>query len=98
MSPTLFKGLIALVPTGTLFFGSILLFLREKTGWSFLQLVGAGCLMVVMLAHVAEALDWFPWMGWVLAHSVGHFIDLWSAISGLTLFPVGYLFHALAKQ
>ena len=30
-----------------------------------------------------------------LEHSAGHYLDLWSAVLGLTLFPVGYLFHAL---
>ena len=98
MNATLFKALIGVLPTGMLLSGSVVLFFREKTGWSLLQLVGASCLLLVVLAHVAEALDLFPSMGWGLKHSVGHYVDLWSAISGLTLFPVGYLFHALTKQ
>jgi hypothetical protein len=98
VNTTLFRALIGLIPAGTLLAGSGVLFFREKTRWPFLQLVGAGCLMVVILAHVAEALRLFPSMGWGLEHSVGHYVDLWSAIFGLTLFPVGYLFHALGKQ
>ncbi len=78
--------------------GSVVLFLREKTVSSLLQLLGAGCLVVVVLTHVSEALHLFPWMHWGLEDSVGHYLDLWSAIFGLTLFPVGYLFHALAKR
>ena len=98
MDTTLFRALVGLAPAGMLLAGSVVLFVREKTRWSLLQLVGAGCLMVVMLAHIAEALDLFPSMGFGLEHSIGHFIDLWSAIFGLALFPVGYSFHALAKQ
>jgi hypothetical protein len=62
-----------------------------------LQLFGAGCLLVVVLAHVSEALHLFPSMGWGLEHSTGHYLDLWSAIFGLTLFSIGYLFHALTS-
>ena len=66
--------------------------------WAFLQLLGAGCLVVVALTHVAEALDLFPWMHWGLEDSFGHYVDFSSAVLGLTLFPVGYLLHALAKE
>jgi hypothetical protein len=78
-----------------LFSGSLVLFFRGKTASSLLQLIGAGCLMVVVFTHVSEALHLFPWMHWGLPHSVGHYIDLWSAALGITLFPVGYLLHAL---
>ena len=94
----LFRVLIALVPAGLLLFGSLVWFAKESTLWSFLQLFGAACLVVVVFTHLAEALNLFSSMGWGLKHSVGHYIDLWSAIFGLTLFPVGYLFHALTKQ
>jgi hypothetical protein len=40
--------------------------LREKTVWSLMQLFGAGSLMVVVLTHVAEALQLFPSMHWGL--------------------------------
>jgi len=51
MNATLAKALVALVPAGILFVGAVLLFLREKILGSFLQLLGAGCLVVVVLAH-----------------------------------------------
>lgn len=54
--------------------------------------------MVVVIAHLCEALGWFPWMHWGLEHSVGHYIDLVAAIGGLTLFPIGYLFGALTRE
>jgi len=98
MNVTLLKALVALVPACMLFSGSAVLFLREKAVYSFLQLLGAGCLMVVVLTHVSEALHLFPWMQWGLEHSVGHYLDLSGAVLGLTLFPIGYLLHALTKQ
>jgi len=60
MNATLSKALVALVPVGVLFVGSVLLFVREKAFGSFLQLLGAGCLVTVVLAHLCEALDLFP--------------------------------------
>src|SRR5205809_2901804 len=95
MNVTFLKALVALVPACLLFAGSVVVFLRSKVASSFLQLLGAGCLVVVVLTHVSEALHLFPWMHWGLEHSAGHYLDLWSAVLGLTLFPVGYLFHAL---
>jgi hypothetical protein len=98
MHVTLLKALIALVPTCMLFSGSVVLFFRGKTVWSFLQLLGSGCLVVVALTHVSEALLLFPWMHWGLEDSFGHYLDLSSAVLGITLFPIGYLLHALAKH
>jgi hypothetical protein len=97
MNITLLKVLVALLPAGMLFSGSLVLFSRGKSVCSFLQLVGAGCLVVVVLTHVAEALHLFPWMQWGQEHSVGHYLDFSGAVLGLTLFPIGYLLHALRK-
>jgi hypothetical protein len=97
MNITLLKALVALVPVCMLFSWSVVLFFRGKTVWYSLQLLGAGCLVVVVLTHVSEALHLFPWMDWGSPHSVGHYLDFWSAVLGLTLFPVGYLCHALTK-
>jgi len=98
MTTTLSRALAALVPAGILFVGSVLLFHRERILGSFLQLVGAGCLVMVVLTHLCEALHLFPWMHWGSEHSIGHYLDLWSAVLGLTLFPIGYLLHALTKR
>jgi hypothetical protein len=98
MNAQLLKPLVALVPASMLFSGSVILFFRGKTVWSLLQLLGAGCLVVVVLTHVCEAVHLFPWMNWGLKHSAGHYLDFWSAVLGLTLFPVGYLFDALTKR
>jgi hypothetical protein len=98
MNITLLRALIASVPACTLFSGSLVLFYKRKTVSSCLQLVGSGCLVVVVLTHVSEALQLFPWMHWGLEHSAGHYLDLISALLGLTLFPTGYLLHAVRTR
>src|SRR4030095_16739060 len=63
MSDDSYVRLIAIgVPACMLFSGSVVLFLREKTSPSLLQVLGAGCLMLVALTHVFEALHLLPWM------------------------------------
>jgi succinate dehydrogenase/fumarate reductase cytochrome b subunit len=94
----LLKALIALVPACMLFSGAAVLFSRGRTAWVFIQLLGAACLMVVVLTHIFESLRLFPWMYWGNEHSVGHYLDLGSAVLGLTLFPVGYLLYAIERR
>ena len=98
MNDTLAKALAAFVPASVLFVGSMVLRRRERTAGSFLQVLGAGCLVVVVLTHVSEALQLFPWMHWGLKHSAGHYLDLVSAVLGLALFPLGYLLNNLRKR
>ena len=96
MNSILFKALVALLPACLLLSGSIILFLRGKTSYLFMQLFGAGCILVVVLTHVCEGLHLFPGMGWGIEHSAGHYVDLAGAVLGVTLFPAGYLLHALS--
>ncbi len=86
------------IPLFALFWGSALLFAKEKSKWSFVQVIGTRCLVIVVLTHICEARGLFPWMHLGLKHSAGHYLDFWSCVLGLTLFPVGYLFHALMKR
>ena len=95
MNATLFKALLALVPTCLLLGGSTIMFFRGRTLLAFVQLVGASCLVLAVLTHVCEALRLFPAMRWGLEHSAGHYVDLAGAVLGLTLFPAGYFLHAL---
>jgi hypothetical protein len=63
-----------------------------------LQVIGAGCLVIVVLAHLCEALGLFSWMHWGLKSSVGHYLDFCSAALGLALFSGGYLFRSLTNR
>lgn len=96
MNPTLLKGLAALLPTGVLLLASALMFVREKRAWSVLQLLGSASFVLVVLTHLCEALQLFPGMHWGGEYSIGHYLDLISAVSGIGLFPMGYLLHAFA--
>jgi hypothetical protein len=98
MNVTSLKALVALVPAGILFVGSVMLFLRERGLGPLLQVLGAGSLVMVVLTHLCEAFHLLPWMQWGMEHSLGHYIDFVSAILGVTLFPIGYLLHALTKR
>src|SRR5215472_9172806 len=57
---TLVQALIALVPAGILLSGSLVRVWRGRTVSSYFQLIGSGCLVVVVLTHVFEALDMVP--------------------------------------
>ena len=98
MSDMLAKSVAAFVPASVLFLGSVTLFRIERSAWSLLQVFGSGCIVVVVLTHVSEALHLFPWMRWGLENSPGHYLDLSSAVLGLTFFPTGYLLYALTKR
>ncbi|HSY08902.1 MAG TPA: hypothetical protein VK820_10265 [Steroidobacteraceae bacterium] len=95
MNGTLIRALLALLPVGMLLSGAIVWFRRGRTLPNLLQLVGATGLLLVVFWHLSEALHWFPRMQWGLERSYGHYVDMWSALLGLTLFPLGYLLHAL---
>jgi succinate dehydrogenase/fumarate reductase cytochrome b subunit len=95
MNATLLKALVALIPTSMLLYGSAASYRKGKTAPSFLQVLGAGCLVLVVLTHLCEALHLLPWMQWGLEHSAGHYLDLASVVLGLTLFPLGYFWTSL---
>lgn len=89
------KSTIALVPISLLLYGSVVLFRTNQSVSVSLQLIGSAFLVIVVLAHICEALSIFHWMGWGLENSIGHYLDLGSAVIGLTLFPIGYCLYAL---
>jgi hypothetical protein len=66
-------------------------------GW-LLMLFGTGCLIIVVLAHVAEGFHILPAMGWGLPNSAGHYLDLVSAILGCTLLSLGFLVITLNRH
>ena len=71
---------------------------KERSTWSFFQLLGAGFWIVVVFAHIAETFHLLPEMGWGLPNSTGHYLDLISALAGLILFPAGYFARRLTKR
>ena len=95
MDTTLLKSIAASVPITALLVGSMVICSRGARASSILQATGAACLMVVVVAHMCEALHLLPWMRWGEEHSAGHFLDLAGAALGVTLFPLGYLLQAL---
>ena len=52
--------------------------------------------MIVALTHLCEGFGLFASIRWGAADSIGHYLDLSSAILGLSLFPTGYLLDALS--
>lgn len=98
MNVILVRGLFALAPVCMLFSGSVALFFKRRAVCFFLQLLGAGCLLVVVLTHFCETLHLFPWMHWGAENNIGHYLDLSSAGLGLILFPFGYLLYAFRKS
>lgn len=77
---------------------SAIAFTREKTASACLQLIGSAFLAVMVCTHFAETFHLFPQMGWGHSHSVGHYIDLIAAWTGMTLFGLGYLLRKLAHR
>ena|SRR5262249_54987705 len=97
MNQTLLRALILALPAMLLFIWSLILFLR-KVAFSLLQLLGSVFLIIVIFAHLSEALHWFPLMDWGSPHSVGHYLDFSGAILGITLVSLGYLLRAFRKE
>ena len=71
---------------------------KEKTAMALTQLVGAAFLLVVIFAHVSEALGFIPSLGWGRPNTLGHYIDLVSAIAGAILLPLGYVGRRHARR
>jgi len=85
MNPMLVKVLVGSVPVFLLLLYSVAVLVTRKTMSAVLQLLGATCLVVVVLSHFAEALHLLPAMRWGEPDSVGHYVDLSSAVLGVML-------------
>jgi hypothetical protein len=86
MNATLLKAIAALMLVAMLLVGAVALVRKTRSVPHLLQLVGASGLMVVVLSHICEALGLIPWMQWGHERSVGHYLDLSSALIGITAF------------
>jgi hypothetical protein len=89
----LIRALIAALFVVVLGTWSVRRFLRWKTAGAAVQVVGVAALVVVVLAHVCEALRVLPGMRWGAPDSIGHYLDLSSAIVGVVLVPLGFIVH-----
>ncbi len=78
--------------------GALILWLRARRITALLQLIGAAGILVVAVAHLAETAHFLSFMGWGRPDTVGHYLDLAGAIVGGTLFPGGYVAHALTSR
>ena len=91
MNPTFVKAIAALVPTLMLLVGSMFQFSRRKRKATVFQLIGSACFMVVVIAHVCEALGWFLWMHWGLERLFHLAVNL-IASPGLGSFSRSFMF------
>jgi len=73
------------------------MFCRGCSTATRLLMVGAACLVVVLLTHLAEALQIFEFMGWGQPDSAGHYLDLISAVLGCTLLAAGMFAAVLGR-
>ena len=88
---TLLKASAGLILVGLLCASSTRVYRKKRTWSSAFQLAGACLLLVVVASHVCEALQLLPWIDWEATNSAGHYLDLVSAIAGLTLLSFGLL-------
>jgi len=79
------------MPVLALLVYSLRTFVRTRTAWSLLLVGGSVCFVIVILTHIGEALHLFPAMGWGEPRSIGHYVDLTSAIGGIALLMLGVL-------
>jgi hypothetical protein len=72
-------------------FASVLGFLKRRNRAATVQLVGSGLLLVMVLTHVAEHFRLLMAMRWGSPDSIGHYLDLVSAVGGVCLLGGGYI-------
>jgi predicted Na+-dependent transporter len=94
----LYKLILIGISVCIAFGASIARYAEEKTAMALTQLVGAVFLLVVIFAHVSEAFRFIPSLGWGRPNTLGHYIDLVSAIAGAILLPIGYLGRRYARR
>lgn len=83
------KGLLALAAAGAFLGVSLFLNRRPRTVASVLLIAGFLCFAVVAIDHVFEVFGIFPAFGWGQPHSIGHYLNLISALLGVALLCAG---------
>ena len=91
MSAASVKGLLALAGACVFLAVSVTLFLTRRGVVSGLQALGIGCFGIMALTHFFEAFSILPAFGWGQPHTIGHLIDLVSALLGVTFVVTSFL-------
>lgn len=73
------------VPVLALLAFSVVRWWRTPTASARAQVLGAIFAWIVILAHIAEAFNVWPSMGWGQPHSIGHYTDLASGLFSVIL-------------
>jgi|SRR6516162_5088972 len=90
MNAVVLKGLLALAAACVFLGVSAALFLTRRHLASTLQALGLLCFGVMALTHAFEAFAIFPTLGWGRPRSIGHYVDLTAALSGVALVVAGF--------
>ena len=93
--PILLRALAVLLPVSLMLVASAIAYARGQKIAAGLQMVGAACLMIVVLTHICEAFSFLSSMHWGEPRSWGHYLDLASTVMGLALLSLGYLLRAV---
>jgi len=98
VNPTLYRALLLAMPVAALLIYTASTYVYSRTAWSLLLFIGGLCFSAVVVTHIAEALRAFRAMGWGDPHSVGHYIDLTSAVAGVACVVVGVLLRVVVRR
>ena len=91
MNAAVLKGLLAPLAAGVFLAVSVAIFLTRRGLPSALQALGIGCFGVMALTHVFEAFSILPAFGWGQPNTIGHLIDLVSAMLGVMFVTTSFL-------
>jgi succinate dehydrogenase/fumarate reductase cytochrome b subunit len=70
---------------------------RRRSGSVALLTVASVCFVVVALFHLFEGLRLFPSVGWGQPRSIGHYLDLVSALLGLAFLVAALVTETAAR-
>ena len=98
MTATLARALLIGAPILLLLVLSFLRFVRTPALTAAFPMLGAACLLVMVVSHVAEAQHFFPSMGWGERHSPGHYVDMTSTWLGIAFLVAASLCPLLRRR
>jgi hypothetical protein len=98
MNMTLAVALTIGAPILLLFILAARRFAGAPTVSGLFPVLGAGSLLIMVLTHIAEALQLFPAMGWGQRQSPGHYLDLLSVYVGIAFLVAAALCPLLRRR